>query len=90
MSVPNGTTKFPITLAVARRVLQADLNAKSLRRCVAAINAAGPNGVSVISQGKLEGDTLLKAKFSRVPVWRRRGISDHSWIERKRLHIPSR
>jgi len=37
------------------------------------------------------GATLgLKAKFSRARTCRRRGISDHSWIERKRLHIAFR
>ena len=65
--VPNGVAKFPITLAVAGRVLQADLNAKSLRRCVAAINEVGPGGVSVILQGKLDGDTLLEAGIVAQP-----------------------
>jgi hypothetical protein len=37
VTVPNGQAKFPATVSVAGRTLTAELNAKSLRRCVVAI-----------------------------------------------------
>lgn len=58
--VPNGQAKFPISVSVAGRTLRAELNAKSLRKCVAAIGEAGPDGVTIIVQGKLEGDTIAE------------------------------
>ncbi len=65
--VPNGQAKFPITVEVAGRVLKADLNAKSLRRNVLAIEAAGPEGVAVVLAGKLEGNELQEAGMQVMP-----------------------
>ena len=62
--VPNGKPKFPVVVEAAGlngRVLKAELNAKSLRRCVTAIQTAGPESVAVVLSGRLEGDTLAEA-----------------------------
>jgi hypothetical protein len=65
--VPSGQAKFPISVEVAGRVIKADLNSKSLRRCVAAIQAAGPEGVAVVLSGKPEGSDLLEAGIAAQP-----------------------
>jgi hypothetical protein len=55
VDVPVGQPKFRIMVSVAGRTISADLNAKSMRRCVSATEAAGPDGVAVVLSGKLEG-----------------------------------
>lgn len=67
ITVPDGQPKFPISLAAGGHVLQADLNAKSLRRCIAAIGEAAPDGVAVVLQGRLEGEVILDAGISAQP-----------------------
>ncbi len=63
--VPNGTAKVTLRVAVAGQTIVADVNAKSLRRNIAVITDAGPDGVSVVLQGKLEpGNILTEAGIS--------------------------
>lgn len=67
MTIPNGQPKVALQIAVAGRTIAAELNAKSLRRCVAAIDAAGPENVAVVLSGKLEGNTLIEAGIAAQP-----------------------
>jgi len=67
ITVPNGQPKFTLRITAAGRTYAADLNAKSLRRCIAAIGEAGPDGAAVILQGKLNGDTILEAGIVAQP-----------------------
>ena len=59
--MPNGQAKFAVMIRVAGRTLTADLNAKSLRRAVTAVNATEPSTIAVVIQGRLEGDSILEA-----------------------------
>jgi hypothetical protein len=65
--VPNGQAKFPVSVEVAGRVIKAELNSKSLRRNVVAIEAAGPAAVACVLSGKLEGDELMEAGLQVMP-----------------------
>jgi hypothetical protein len=68
VEVPNGLSKVTLRVAVPGKTIMAEVNAKSLRRTVAAIAAAGPNGVAVVLQGKLEpGDVLTEAGIAAQP-----------------------
>ena len=68
VEVPNGLSKVTLRVAVPGKTITAEVNAKSLRRTVAAIAAAGPNGVAVVLQGKLEpGDVLTEAGIAAQP-----------------------
>jgi hypothetical protein len=67
ITVPNGTAKFAVKLRVAGRTLSADLNAKSLRRCVTAVQGAEEGGVAVVLQGRLEGDVIVDAGITAQP-----------------------
>jgi hypothetical protein len=67
LTVPNGKPRFTLQVGVAGRTLTADLNAKSLRRCIAAIGAAEPGCVAVVLQGTLDGNTLLEAGIVAQP-----------------------
>lgn len=61
VQVPNGVPRITLTIHAAGQQYMAALNAKSLRRCIAAINAAGPAGVTVAVQGKLDGSVIMEA-----------------------------
>ena len=67
--VPNGAPRFSILVAVAGKTLKAklDLNAKSARKCCATIAEHGPEGVSVLLQGKLVGDVIEEAGIAAAP-----------------------
>ena len=68
VEVPNGLSKVTQRVAVPGKTIVAEVNAKSLCRTVAAIAAAGPNGVAVVLQGKLEpGDVLTEAGIAAQP-----------------------
>jgi hypothetical protein len=68
VEVPNGLPKVTLRIAVPGKTIVAEVNAKSLRRTVAAIVAAGPDGVVVVLQGRLEpGDALAEAGISAQP-----------------------
>ena len=71
VEVPNGLSKVTLRVAVPGKTIVAEVNAKSLRRTVAAIAAAGPNGVAVVLQGKLEPATCSPRPASQ-PSRRRR------------------
>ena len=68
VEVPNGLSKVTLHVAVPGKTIVAEVNAKSLRRTIAAIAAAGPNGVAVVLQGKLEeGNRLTEAGIAAQP-----------------------
>jgi hypothetical protein len=67
LEVPNGMAKVALRIKLPSRTVKAEVNAKSLRRCVAAIDAAGPDGVAVVLQDKLEGDVLAEAGIAAQP-----------------------
>jgi hypothetical protein len=68
LEVPNGLAKAPVSVTAGGHSLTADLNAKSLRRAVTAIaTAGGPENVTVIIQGNLQGDVLLEAGIVAQP-----------------------
>jgi hypothetical protein len=43
------------------------VNAKSLRRAVTAIAAGGPDSVTLLLQGKMEGNVILEAGIAAQP-----------------------
>jgi hypothetical protein len=43
------------------KALSVELNDKSMRRAVTAVNAAEPSTIAVVIQGRLEGDSILEA-----------------------------
>ena len=55
---PDGKPRTVIAIRLPDRRVSADLNAKSVRKAVAAISEHGPDGVAVIIQGKLVGNSL--------------------------------
>jgi hypothetical protein len=55
---PNGVAKATLHINAGGRQYVADVNMKSLRRCIAAIGEAGPDGVAVVLQGKLDGNVI--------------------------------
>jgi hypothetical protein len=68
VEVPNGLAKVTLCILAGGRTITAEVNAKSLRRCVATIAENGPDGVAVVLQGKLEADdTLLEAGIAAQP-----------------------
>jgi hypothetical protein len=68
VEVPNGLSKVTLHVAVPGKTIVAEVNAKSLRRTVAAIAAAGPNGVAVVLQGKLDdGIRFTEAGIAAQP-----------------------
>jgi len=58
---PNGMSKAALRITAGGRTYTAEVNMKPLRRCIAAIGEAGPDGVAIILQGKLVGDTIQEA-----------------------------
>lgn len=68
VQVPNGMSKVALRVTVTAKTIVAEVNAKSLRRTVAAIAAAEPDGVAVVLQGTLEpGDVLTEAGIAAQP-----------------------
>ena len=60
--VQNGLAKVTLRVAVPHKTIVAEVNAKTLRRTIAAITAAGPDAVAVVLQGRLEpGEILAEA-----------------------------
>jgi hypothetical protein len=64
---PDGKPRVVINIRLPDRRVTADLNAKSVRKVVAAIGEHGPDGVSVIIQGKLVGDAITEAGIVAQP-----------------------
>ena len=56
-----------IDIRLPDRRVSVDLNAKSVRKALAAIGEHGPDGVAVIIQGKLVGDTITEAGIVAQP-----------------------
>jgi hypothetical protein len=66
--VPDGASRFAMTVQLPDRTIHVDLNVKSLRKAVATVNSAGAANVAVILQGKLlAGDVLAEAGISAQP-----------------------
>ena len=63
----DGKPRTVIAIRLPDRRVSADLNAKSVRKAVAAIGEHGPDGVAVIIQGKLVGDTIAEAGIVAQP-----------------------
>ena len=68
LPTPAGQVKSTVQIAVGDRLVSADLNTKSLRKCVTTIRESGPDHVAVVLQGKLEtGDILVDAGITVTP-----------------------
>jgi hypothetical protein len=67
VEVPNGLSKAKLQIAVAGRTVTAEVNAKSLRRAVTTIATGGPDSVTLLLQGKLEGNVILEAGIAAQP-----------------------
>jgi len=63
----DGKPRTVIAIRLPDRRVSADLNAKSVRKAIAAIGEHGPDGVAVIIQGKLVGDTITEAGIVAQP-----------------------
>jgi hypothetical protein len=61
IAAPDGKPRVVIDIRLPDRRISADLNAKSVRKALAAISEHGPDSVAVIIQGKLVGDTIAEA-----------------------------
>jgi hypothetical protein len=57
--VPNSASKVTLHVSTPGRSVTAEVNARSLRRAVAAIAEAGPDGVAMLLTGKLEGNNTV-------------------------------
>jgi hypothetical protein len=64
---PDGKPRTAIDIRLPDRRVSVDLNAKSVRKAVAAIGEHGPDGIAVIIQGKLVGDTIAEAGIVAEP-----------------------
>jgi hypothetical protein len=67
LTVPNGQPRITLKISAGGRTYTADLNAKSLRRCIAAIAEAGPDAMAIVLQGKLDGTMILEAGIAAQP-----------------------
>jgi hypothetical protein len=61
VEVPNGLSKATLRVTVGGRTVMAEVNAKSLRRAVTTITTEGPGNVTLLLQGKLEGNVITEA-----------------------------
>jgi hypothetical protein len=64
---PDGQPRIVLTIRLPDRRVSVDVAAKSVRRALAVIAEHGPDGVSVIVQGKLVGDTITEAGIMAQP-----------------------
>jgi hypothetical protein len=68
---PDGKPRVVIGIRLPDRRVSVDLNAKSVRKALAAINEYGPDGVAVVIQGKLVGgDVITEAGIIAQPKGR--------------------
>jgi hypothetical protein len=67
LTVPNGQPRITLKISAGGRTYAADINSKSLRRCIAAIAEAEPGTVAIVLQGKLDGTTILEAGIAAQP-----------------------
>ena len=63
----DGQPRVKIDIRLPDRRVSAELNAKSVRRALATIGEHGPDGVAVIVQGRLVGDTITDAGIFAQP-----------------------
>jgi hypothetical protein len=63
----DGKPRVAIDIWLPDRRVSAGLNAKSVRKALAAISEYGPDGVAVIIQGKLAGDAITEAGIVAQP-----------------------
>jgi hypothetical protein len=64
---PDGKPRVVIDIQLPDRRVTVDLNAKSVRKVLATIGEHGPDGVAVILQGKLVGDSTTEAGIVAQP-----------------------
>jgi hypothetical protein len=64
---PDGKPRVAVDIRLPDRRVTVDIAAKSVRRALAVIAEQGPDGVSVIIQGKLVGDTITEAGIMAQP-----------------------
>lgn len=67
LKVGANVSRVALRVEVSGRTVTADLNAKAVRKCIAAIDAAGEVGANVILQGKLEGAAITEAGLIAQP-----------------------
>ena len=67
LAAPDGQPRVAVAIRLPDRRVSAELNAKSVRRALAVIAEHGPDGVSVIVQGKLVGDAITEAGIMAQP-----------------------
>ncbi len=67
LAVPNGSARTEFVLDVGGRKVTGAFNSKSLRRAAAAIAEHGPEGVTIMVQGRLVGDALEDAGIVAQP-----------------------
>ena len=67
IAATDGKPRVVIDIRLPDRRVSVDLNAKSVRKAVAAIGEHGPDGVAVIIQGKLVGDAIAEAGIVAQP-----------------------
>ena len=63
----DGKPRVVIDIRLPDRRVSVDLNAKSVRKVLAAISEQGPDGVAVVIQGKLAGDAITEAGIVAQP-----------------------
>ena len=63
----DGKPRVVIDIRLPDRRVSVDLNAKSVRKAVAAISEHGPDGVAVVIKGKLAGDAITEAGIVAQP-----------------------
>jgi hypothetical protein len=67
----DGQPRVMIGIRLPDRRVSVDLNAKSVRKALAAVSEYGPDGVAVIIQGKLVGgDVITEAGIVAQPKMR--------------------
>jgi hypothetical protein len=67
VEVPNGLSKATLRVTVGGHTVTAEVNAKSLRRAVTTITTEGPDSVTLLLQGKLEGNVITEASIATQP-----------------------
>jgi hypothetical protein len=75
---PDGKPRVVVAIRLPDRRVSAELNAKSARKAVAAVAEHGPDGVAVIIQGKLMGDTISEAGIVVQPKVRPQAAGESS------------
>jgi hypothetical protein len=63
----DGKPRVVIGIRLPDRRVSADLNARSFRKALSAINEYGSDGVAVVIQGKLAGDAIIEAGIVAQP-----------------------